>query len=46
VLDALAQRQLDEAPAVADEVVLTEPGGPATTAPGAGALPIEPDDPR
>jgi oligopeptide/dipeptide ABC transporter ATP-binding protein len=45
VLDDLAQRVVDEAPAVADEVVLMGPEGPMSPAPGAGGLPIEPDDP-
>jgi oligopeptide transport system ATP-binding protein len=44
ILDSLAQREVEAVPAAADEVVLMEPEGPATTAPGAGGLPIEPDD--
>jgi oligopeptide/dipeptide ABC transporter ATP-binding protein len=44
VLDDLAQRVVDDAPAVADEVVMMGPEGPMSTAPSAAGLPVEPDD--
>jgi oligopeptide transport system ATP-binding protein len=44
VLDDLAQRRVEEAPAVADEVVLMGPEGPTSPGPGAAGLPIEPDE--